>query len=135
MTVAPCRLFVYGTLKPGEAAFESLCRPFVQSLCPAIAPGRLYDLPLGYPAMTLEQGWVQGVLLTLALADGVEAMDKFEEYYPDRPPSASQYQRISHDIYDHHQRCLGQAWVYVMDPQRIQSLRGQWLPAGHWSGQ
>jgi gamma-glutamylcyclotransferase (GGCT)/AIG2-like uncharacterized protein YtfP len=135
MTDAPCCLFVYGTLKPGEAAFTSFCQPFVQALCPAIAPGRLYHLPMGYPAMTLEPGWVQGVLLTLTNADGVGAMDEFEAYYPYRPASASQYQRIGHDIYDRHQRFLTRAWVYVMDRQRVQVLQGQWLPAGHWSGQ
>jgi gamma-glutamylcyclotransferase (GGCT)/AIG2-like uncharacterized protein YtfP len=64
-----CCIFAYGTLKPGERAFVELCQPFAIATQSAQAQGRLYHLPLGYPAMTLEPGWVQGVLLTFPDSD------------------------------------------------------------------
>ena len=127
-----CHLFVYGTLKPGERAFAQLCQPFVMKTRAAQTQGRLYHLPLGYPAMTLEVGWVQGALLTFFSADCLRQIDAFEEYYPDRPHE-SEYQRRLHPIYDVNQRPLVSAWAYTMDAERVASLGGQWLPQGYWS--
>ncbi|MBD2327448.1 gamma-glutamylcyclotransferase [Alkalinema sp. FACHB-956] len=47
-------VFVYGTLKPGHAAYDRFCAGKTIAEVAAIVPGRLYHLPLGYPAMTLE---------------------------------------------------------------------------------
>jgi len=127
-----CHLFVYGTLKPGERAFAQLCQPFVVATQVAQTQGRLYHLPPGYPAMTPEAGWVQGVLLTFANADGLSQIDAFEEYYPDRPHE-SEYQRRLRPIYDVNQRPLVSAWVYTMAPEHVVALEGQWLPHGYWS--
>ncbi len=129
---SPCCLFVYGTLKPGERAFAELCQPFAIATQPAQARGRLYHLPLGYPAMTLEPGWVQGVLLTFANLAPLDSLDAFEDYYPDRPLD-SEYQRQQQPIYDLRQQPLGIAWVYVMSTDRVIVLGGQWLPGGNWS--
>lgn len=82
--------------------------------------------------MTLEQGWVQGFLLTFSDADALTAIDAFEEYYPDRPES-SEYQRSLQRIYDPNQRFLASAWVYTMSPEQVDSLGGLWLPHGHWT--
>ncbi|WOD37807.1 gamma-glutamylcyclotransferase family protein [Nodosilinea sp. E11] len=127
-----CRLFVYGTLKPGERAFAQLCEPFVIATQVAQTQGRLYHLPLGYPAMTLESGWVQGALLTFPNIDCLGPIDAFEEYYPDRPQD-SEYNRHQHPIYDSQQQPLGAAWIYTMERDRIADLGGQWLPQGYWS--
>ena len=127
-----CHLFAYGTLKPGERAFAQLCQPFVIKTQAAQAQGRLYHLPLGYPAMTPEAGWVQGVLLTFVSADCLRQIDAFEEYYSDRPHE-SEYQRRLHPIYDVNQRLLVSAWAYTMNAERVASLGGQWLPQGYWS--
>ncbi|MEA5451126.1 gamma-glutamylcyclotransferase family protein [Leptolyngbya sp. CCNP1308] len=129
---SPCSLFVYGTLKPGERAFTSLCEPFAIAAQPAQTLGRLYHLPLGYPAMTPEPGWVQGFLLTLSNADALTAIDAFEEYYPDRPES-SEYQRSLQMVYDLSQRSLEIAWVYTMSPEQVDGLGGLWLPNGYWT--
>jgi gamma-glutamylcyclotransferase (GGCT)/AIG2-like uncharacterized protein YtfP len=85
----PLLFVVYGTLKPGERAFASLCEPFAIAAQPAQTVGRLYHLPLGYPAMTTEPGWVQGVLLTLSSPNALTAIDAFEEYYPSDPRAVS----------------------------------------------
>lgn len=127
-----CYLFVYGTLKPGERAFANLCEPFAIAAQPAQTVGRLYHLPLGYPAMTTEPGWVQGALLTLASADALTAIDAFEEYYPDRPQS-SEYQRSLQTIYDLNQHSLETAWVYTMNPEQVSRCGGLWLPDGYWT--
>lgn len=130
--MATCSLFVYGTLKPGERAFKRLCQPYVVTMQDAIAPGRLYHLPVGYPALTLEAGWVRGVLLTLASASVLSALDAFEDYDPQKPET-SEYQRQQHPIYTPNHSSLGSAWVYVMSQARVVSLQGQWLPEGYWS--
>ncbi|MBE9159661.1 gamma-glutamylcyclotransferase [Nodosilinea sp. LEGE 06152] len=129
---ALCPLFVYGTLKPGERAFANFCAPYLVDSQPALAVGRLYHLPLGYPAMTLETGWVQGMLLTFSSPDCLRSIDAFEEYYPDRPES-SEYQRDRHLVFDLQHQPLGTAWVYTMTRDRVTALAGQWLPQGHWS--
>lgn len=127
-----CHLFVYGTLKPGERAFAQLCEPFVVATQAAQAQGRLYHLPLGYPAMTLEAGWVQGALLTFSSAACLHQIDAFEEYYPERP-QVSEYQRYFYPIYDVNQQPLVSAWVYTMASDRVVVLGGQWLSEGYWS--
>lgn len=127
-----CYLFVYGTLKPGERAFASLCEPFAIAAQAAQTRGRLYHLPLGYPAMTLEFGWVQGVLLTFPTAQSLTAIDAFEDCHPNRP-EIGEYQRRLRAVYDLNQLSLGQAWVYTMDLDRVRCLGGLWLPQGHWA--
>lgn len=129
---ALCHLFVYGTLKPGERAFTNLCEPFAIAAQPAQTIGRLYHLPLGYPAMTTEPGWVQGVLLTLSNSNALTAIDAFEEYYPDRPQS-SEYQRSLQTVYDQNQQSLGLAWVYTMSLDQVNRCAGLWLPHGDWT--
>ncbi len=131
---ATSQVFVYGTLKPGERAFGQFCQPYAIDAVDAIAPGRLYHLPLGYPAMTLESGWVRGVLLTFSTPAIFDAMDGFEDYYPERLED-SEYLRIRHRIFSPAQIPLTEAWVYVMARARVDSVGGRWLPEGNWSGQ
>ncbi|MGF1570462.1 MAG: gamma-glutamylcyclotransferase [Nodosilinea sp.] len=126
------QLFVYGTLKPGGGAFKRFCEPYVTAIEPAVAPGRLYHLPLGYPAMTLEPGWVQGMRLTFSSLAVLDQLDEFEAHYPDRPEQ-SEYQRISHAIYRPDRRVAPPAWVYIMLPPQVTALGGKWLPDGNWS--
>lgn len=127
-----CPLFAYGTLKPGERAFDEFCAPYLVASQPGLAMGRLYHLPLGYPAMTVDTGWVQGMLLTFSSAACLRAIDDFEEYYPDRP-EISAYQRDRYPIFDSHRQPLGTAWIYTMTCDRVATLGGQWLPLGNWS--
>lgn len=127
-----CPLFVYGTLKPGERAFANFCAPYLVTSQQALAMGRLYHLPLGYPAMTLETGWVKGMLLTFSSPDCLHSIDAFEEYYPDRPES-SEYQRDRHLVFNRQQQPLRTAWIYTMTRDRVTRLGGQWLPQGYWT--
>ena len=128
------QVFVYGTLKPGERSFKTYCEPYLVNYQEAIAPGRIYHLPVGYPAMTLEVGWVRGVLLTFDNDRVLKPLDQLEEYDPERPQD-SEYWRIRHGIYTPIGEPLAEAWLYIMPRDRVESLAGQWLPAGYWTGQ
>jgi gamma-glutamylcyclotransferase (GGCT)/AIG2-like uncharacterized protein YtfP len=85
----PDRIFVYGTLRPGEGAWP-LIEPFVVGEPePARLAGRVFDTGLGYPAL-LPAGdpddTVVGVLLTLAApADAFVVLDEYE---------GEEYQRV-----------------------------------------
>ncbi|HEY9761283.1 MAG TPA: gamma-glutamylcyclotransferase family protein [Trichocoleus sp.] len=127
-------VFVYGTLKPGERYYEQFCAPYVIEKQNAIAPGRLYDLPVGYPGMTLEEGQVFGVRLTFADVTVLARLDAFEEFFPERPEE-SEYQRLERPLLTPEHDPLGLAWAYIMTPERIQKLQGHWLPSGIWSDQ
>lgn len=127
----PYHVFVYGTLKPGERYYEQFCAPYVIEKRDAIAPGRLYDLPAGYPGMTLEEGWVFGVRLTFTDIAVLERLDAFEEYFLERPED-SEYQRLERPLLTSNHESLGFAWAYVMTPERVKRLQGVWLPSGRW---
>lgn len=125
-------IFVYGTLKPGEQAFEQWCAPHAIDPQPALAQGRLYHLPVGYPAMTLETGWVQGVALRLTSQAALQRLDDFEDFFPDRPLE-SLYQRLHQTIYTLNRQPLTTAWTYVMARSQVERWGGIWLPMGVWS--
>ena len=129
-----CQVFVYGTLKPGESAFRRFCESYIIDQQNVLAPGRLYDLSLGYPALTLESGWVEGTLLTFSNTAALTNLDEFESFYPDHPED-SEYLRIWHTIYTPDQTFLTHAWVYAMTQEQVEALGGQWLPEGRWSRQ
>jgi gamma-glutamylcyclotransferase (GGCT)/AIG2-like uncharacterized protein YtfP len=77
------RLFVYGTLKPGQSRWPALA-PFVDPLQPAVAAeveGQLWATPWGWPALTAGTGSVRGVLVTLRhdrVEDALARLDEIE---------------------------------------------------------
>ena len=128
------KVFVYGSLKPGEAYFQEYCAPHVVSVIPAIAQGCLYDLPLGYPAMTLGDDWVSGFLLDFSSANVLQTLDDLEGYQPGRSTGENEYQRQALQIFNPNRQRLGLAWAYLMDPSLVHRLKGTFLPSGQWSG-
>jgi gamma-glutamylcyclotransferase (GGCT)/AIG2-like uncharacterized protein YtfP len=74
------RVFVYGTLMPGEALWPALA-PFAVSWEPASAPGRLWDTGHGYPGVRFDAGGdpVPGVLVVLDPARAEEAVGLLDE--------------------------------------------------------
>jgi gamma-glutamylcyclotransferase (GGCT)/AIG2-like uncharacterized protein YtfP len=64
--IARAIVFVYGTLKPGENNYQIYCAGKVLAEQRAIAFGRLFSLPAGYPAMTPGDCPVHGFLLSFA---------------------------------------------------------------------
>ena len=128
------RVFVYGTLKPGEINYNRYCAGKVVEERNAIAFGKLFSLPIGYPAMTVGDEAVRGCLLAFTNAAILSALDSLEDYDPNRPVAQNLYNRQQIETFDSTSQPLGLAWVYLMTCERVQQLGGTWLPDGNWRG-
>ncbi len=129
------RFFVYGTLKPGQPGFKRYCLAHQPQVQAAKTTGRIYHLPAGYPALTAEPGWVEGVFLSFAPNPEIlQAIDRYEEYNPQAPAAQNLYQRVAQDIWSLTGESLGQAWVYQMAVERVRQQQGLWLRRGIWPG-
>ncbi|MBD2335384.1 gamma-glutamylcyclotransferase [Calothrix sp. FACHB-156] len=128
------RVFVYGTLKPGEVNYKRYCAGKVVDVKRAIAPGKLFALQMGYPAMTLEDSQVQGYLLSFADLKILSQLDELEDYQPQRQISENLYNRQEIEIFNLQGLSLGLAWVYFMSPDRVQQLGGMLQTDGWWTG-
>lgn len=128
-------LFVYGTLKPDEAGYRRYCEPYVATVRLACAKGELFHLPQGYPAMTIGDRWVKGALITLQDAAAITHIDDFEDYDPMLPDVKNLYIRQQYPVFSQQHEALGQAWVYLMSPQRVRQLNGILVAEGEWSRQ
>lgn len=132
-TLQPLQVFVYGTLKPGEINFAAYCQSRGCEATPAMVFGRLYSLPLGYPAITAGDLPVYGFLLSFPDATALAELDQLEDYDPTRPSEQNEYLREQTDVLLLDRTRVGSAWIYRMSPGRIQALGGIWLPQGDWS--
>lgn len=77
----PARVFVYGTLQPGQPAWPLLEPELAGPPVPASVAGTLYDTGLGYPALRLAEGTgrVPGYVLPLASPRRtLPALDRYE---------------------------------------------------------
>lgn len=125
------KVFVYGTLKPGERNYQSYCTSAVE-VVEAIACGKLYDLPMGYPAAVFPESYlVCGYLLTFTQLTVLQSLDELEDYDPSRPKSQNLYQRHQIEVGDRH-KSLGQAWTYSMSQQQIDFYGGVFVSDGWW---
>jgi gamma-glutamylcyclotransferase (GGCT)/AIG2-like uncharacterized protein YtfP len=122
------QVFVYGTLKPGGKYHQAYCGDRILRAEPAIAPGQLYDLPLGYPAMAPGGDTV----LSFASASILPRLDELEDYSPAAPPEQNLYQRERCAVRHPDGSPLGEVWLYRMALARIQALGGTYLPQGIW---
>jgi gamma-glutamylcyclotransferase (GGCT)/AIG2-like uncharacterized protein YtfP len=128
------QVFVYGTLKPSEINYKRYCADRVVAAERAFVFGRLFALPVGYPAMTLGEGRVQGYLLSFSDLAVLTLLDDLEDYLPNRHKSENLYNRVSLEVYQPDSNSLGQAWVYVMSPERVYQMGGIIQVDGWWSG-
>lgn len=128
-------VFVYGTLKPGEAAHEQYCTPYLKASQSAWVRGLLFHLPQGYPALTVGDRWVEGVLLHLREEAAIARLDAFEDYDPTRPDVDNLYVRRSRPVFAADHQSIGTAWVYLMTSARVTELGGIPIPQGVWSRQ
>ncbi|MBH8563661.1 gamma-glutamylcyclotransferase [Nostoc sp. CENA67] len=128
------RVFVYGTLKPGEANYGRYCSHKVVDATRAVALGKLFALPMGYPAMTTGDYPVHGYLLSFADRSILDTLDELEDYQPTRQISENLYNRQQVEIYNLHGLSLGRAWVYLMTLELVDNLGGIPQPDGWWSG-
>ena len=99
----PPRLFVYGTLMPGEPLWPALA-VFAVAWAEVTAAGRLFDTGHGYPAVRFDLAGdvVPGVLVALdpdRLAAAIGVLDEIEE-------EGRLYRRVQVSTSD------GPAWAY-----------------------
>ena len=127
------RVFVYGTLKPGEYNYQRYCQQHVVHTSVAIALGQLFQLPMGYPAMVPGSGVVQGMILSFPHSSILQALDQLEDYDPQRPPEHNEYQRQQIQTYTLNHQPLKQAWAYTMTIESVQRFQGsRIIPTGYW---
>ncbi len=129
-----CQVFVYGTLKPNEANYDQYCAGKVIAQQPAIAYGKIYALPMGYPAMIQGDRQVQGYLLTFENDRILESLDELEDYQSDRPFSENLYMRQRIEVFNLEGISLGLAWVYLMNLEQVTKFEGIYLENGFWTG-
>ncbi|WP_199295810.1 gamma-glutamylcyclotransferase [Trichocoleus sp. FACHB-591] len=129
------KVFVYGTLKPGEVNYQRYCAGKVVTATPAIARGQLFALPLGYPAMTWGTQTVHGFLLSFQDTAILSRLDALEDFVSGRSPEQNEYQREVITVFDSEGQPLGRAWAYLMHLHHIQQLRGVLIPDGIWLAQ
>ncbi|OCQ92465.1 hypothetical protein BCD67_07365 [Oscillatoriales cyanobacterium USR001] len=127
------KVFVYGTLKPGECNYRRYCDRQVIDAYPAIAVGELFALPAGYPAMTAGVGNVYGFVLVFSNNDILIALDELEDYKPDNSPGQNLYQREEIEVFDSDRQSLGKVWAYMMLRDRLRSLGGIPIINGCWN--
>ncbi|AFY64672.1 gamma-glutamylcyclotransferase [Geitlerinema sp. PCC 7407] len=130
---AVLRVFVYGTLKPGESNYRRYCEGKVLAAVPAIARGQLFHLCLGYPGMSAGNEPVYGVVLSFGDRRILEELDRLEDYDPQREPADNEYQRCQIEVTDMAGRSLGTVWTYQMSPAKIRLFQGIHLPEGVWA--
>jgi gamma-glutamylcyclotransferase (GGCT)/AIG2-like uncharacterized protein YtfP len=128
------RVFVYGTLKPGQANYDRYCGDRILQSLAAQVRGQLFHLCLGYPGMTSGDAWVQGYLLHFADESALAALDRLEDYQYHRPEAQNEYQRREVEVFEQEGRSLGFAWAYFMTRQKIQQYDGKWIASGEWYG-
>jgi gamma-glutamylcyclotransferase (GGCT)/AIG2-like uncharacterized protein YtfP len=128
------RVFVYGTLKPGECNYDRYCAASVVEVREAMVYGQLFDLPFGYPAMTLGNSPVYGFVLSFAERTVLKQLDELEDYAPDRPADQNEYIRIETQTFSLDHQPLDPAWVYLMDLEQAKRSGGIFLPSGCWTG-
>lgn len=127
------KIFVYGTLKPSESNYQRLCLGKVVEEEKAIAFGQLFDLSLGYPAMTVGESPVQGFVLTFADETILSILDELEDYQPNRAETDNEYNRQMIETFDLSGKSLGMVWVYLMSWELVQKLGGVMISCGCWS--
>ena len=127
-------VFVYGTLKPGEANYHHYCGAKVKSQIEAYTWGNLYDLHVGYPAMVEGKDKIKGILLSFDDDDILHSLDQLEDFQEQREINFNQYYRQAISVYDYDDRFLVKAWTYFMTISRVKQYGGTLINSGIWSG-
>jgi gamma-glutamylcyclotransferase (GGCT)/AIG2-like uncharacterized protein YtfP len=126
------RVFVYGTLKPGQSNYQAYCSDLASAIQPARLRGQLFDLPMGYPGMIAGKDWVKGYLLSFTNEAVLADLDRLEDYQSDRPSHENEYQREWVEVFDEEERTLGFAWAYFMSLEKVEQYGGIWVANGDW---
>ncbi len=116
------RLFVYGTLRTGQAA-RSLIANHVVAAEPASARGKMFALPDGYPGyLPGPEGRIVGEVMTLSeLAAAFALLDAYE---------GEEFQRALQEVQLGDGSTLW-AWCYVLSSPAL-AEEGELVPGGDW---
>lgn len=129
-------IFVYGTLKPGFHNYHRYCAGHTVQEQLALVNGTLYDLPVGYPGLTIGPDWIKGYLLSFPVdltEQILTQLDQLEGYSPHQSACLNYYERRWTDVFSPDYQRLGQAWCYYMENATVQRLGGMLIPDGEWS--
>lgn len=126
------RVFVYGTLKPGQSNWSAYCGDRTVNIQSAKVRGRLFDLPMGYPSMVVSKDWVKGYLLSFTNDTVLTDLDRLEDYHSDHPSHKNEYQREWVEVFDKEERSQGFAWAYFMSLEQVEQYGGIWVKDGEW---
>jgi gamma-glutamylcyclotransferase (GGCT)/AIG2-like uncharacterized protein YtfP len=127
------KVFVYGTLKPGEDNYENFCKDKYITKQSAWVKGSLYDLPMGFPAMVESDEFVRGVLYHFKDENALLCIDQLEGYDPRYNQDRNLYERKIVDVYDNDKKPITRAWAYYMTLARALTLNGKKVENGNWS--
>lgn len=117
------RLFVYGTLRAGEAA-RALVAAHVARSVPGTIRGAMYAFPMGYPGLVDGDGRVRGELLWLADLDA--ALPLLDDY------EGEDFARVERTVELADGTRLT-AWCYVLsDPSSVSAAGAVAVPGGDW---
>lgn len=127
------RVFVYGTLKPGESNYQYYCKGKTVAEIPAYTWGQLYHLPIGYPGMTQGNNKVMGWLLSFEDKQILASLDLLEDYQEWRVSQLNEYNREKLPIYNLAGDSLGKAWCYVMSLAKVLEKKGILVEDEQWN--
>jgi len=126
------RVFVYGTLKPGQSNHRAYCGDRTIAVQTAKVRGQLFDLPMGYPGMVSGKDWVKGYLLSFTDEAVLTDLDRLEDYSSDRPSHENEYQREWVEVFDENEQLQGFAWAYFMSLEKVEQSGGMLIGDGEW---
>lgn len=129
-------VFVYGTLKPGGFYWPRFCEGKVLGWYPARVRGRVFHLPVGYPAAHFEEDhWIEGVVLELRNREVLRGIDYLEGFDPYRSRSEkNDYTRCRVKAYRSDSDEMAWVWSYEMSLAKIHGQGGKWVEDGSWIG-
>jgi gamma-glutamylcyclotransferase (GGCT)/AIG2-like uncharacterized protein YtfP len=135
------RLFVYGTLRPGQPNHERLLGDAVAWHRPALLPGhQLLVAGLPFAADGADGGRVLGDLLALVPErhrSVLRALDRFEGFRPADPGSSLYVRERRRVVYDGDdgRTVTTMAWVYLAGPLARRGLgAADRVAGGDWLG-
>jgi gamma-glutamylcyclotransferase (GGCT)/AIG2-like uncharacterized protein YtfP len=126
------RVFVYGTLKPGQSNHSAYCGDRIIAVQTAKVRGQLFDLSMGYPGMVSGKDWVKGYMLSFTDEAVLVDLDRLEDYSSDRPSHENEYQREWVEVFDRAERSQGFAWAYFMSQEKVEQSGGILVADGEW---
>jgi gamma-glutamylcyclotransferase (GGCT)/AIG2-like uncharacterized protein YtfP len=125
-------LLCYGTLMRGGANHVRFCAEAL-TIEPAVIVGRLYHLPMGFPAMVeTDDGKVFGEAMTFPDLDAtLQEIDRLEGFRPD-DPDGSLYRRVIRPVRLLRSGLTVPAYCYLW--HRPVPHGAALIPGGRWRG-